>query len=52
MGDVIQFLPRAALPSERARRMIAEARAQYQAIFPDEPVEDTAPCEYCPDNLA
>jgi len=59
-AEIVQFVPRPRnlLPSERLRQeMIRVARARYQAIFPDdftetEAIEDTAPCETKPDNLA
>ncbi len=40
MGDVVQFIPK----SERERaRLIREARAIYEAIFPTQlPADDTA----------
>lgn len=53
-AEIIQFVPRS-LPSDRLRlAMIREARARYQAIFPDEPAKavDTSPSELNPDNLA
>lgn len=56
MGDVIKFAPpepRLRASERRVLRMIEQARAQYQAIFPDEkPTEDTAPSEMNPESLA
>jgi len=50
--NVILFVPRPRVSaSERLRlRMVEEARARYEAIFPPDKSQDTAPPN--PDNLA
>jgi hypothetical protein len=42
MGEVVQFIPK--LGPDRAARLIQEARAIYESIFPTE-IAGTAPIE-------